>query len=133
MRTSIFTAALVVMLAPAAASAGAADGVWQTEPGDGGGYLQVTMAPCASDASKTCGTISAAFSTSGPDPDYENLGKLIVKDMAPDGDSKFSGGTIWDPEHNKTYDSHMTLKGDKLDVEGCVAIICSGQDWTRVK
>ena len=57
----------------------------------------------------------------------------MVKNMASDGGGKFSGGTIWDPEHDKTYDSHMTLKGDVLDVEGCVSIICSGQDWTRVK
>jgi uncharacterized protein (DUF2147 family) len=45
----------------------------------------------------------------------------------------FSGGTIWDPEHDKTYKSKMTLKGDDLDVEGCVSIVCSGQDWKRFK
>jgi uncharacterized protein (DUF2147 family) len=40
-----------------------------------------------------------------------------------------SGGTIWGPEHDKTYKSKMTLKGDDLDVEGCISIVCSGQDW----
>ena len=32
----------------------------------------------------------------------------------------YSGGTIWDPEHGKTYSSKMTVKGDVLDVEGCI-------------
>lgn len=124
---------LIAAFAAGPAYAGAADGVWKTEPGDGGGYLEVTMAPCASDAAKTCGTISAAYSKDGPDPNYANLGKLIVKNMSPEGGAKFSGGTIWDPEHNKTYDAHMTLEGGKLDVEGCVSIICSGQHWYKVK
>ncbi len=61
------------------------------------------------------------------------MGKLIVKDMKSDDGASYSGGTVWDPEDNKTYSSKMTLKGNDLDVEGCVAIFCKGQDWTRVK
>jgi len=61
------------------------------------------------------------------------MGKLMVKDMKSGDGTKYSGGTIWDPEHDKTYKSKMYLKGDVLDVEGCVSIICSGQDWKRVK
>jgi len=91
------------------------------------------MAPCAADASLTCGTITRAFNAKGEDPAYANLGKPIVENMKDDGSGGFSGGTIWDPEHDKTYDSKMSLEGDTLDVEGCVTIFCSGQDWTRVK
>jgi len=88
--------ATVIVAAPVIAFAGQADGVWRTEPGDDGGHLEVTIAACASDATKSCGTITGAFTKDGPDPNYVNL-------------------------------------GDVLDVEGCISIICSGQDWTRVK
>ena len=91
------------------------------------------MGPCDADAEKTCGTITQAFTKDGPDSDYPNLGKPIVWDMHSKDGIKFSGGKIWDPEHDKTYKSKMTLKGDDLDVEGCVSIVCSGQDWKRFK
>ena len=128
---------LIVVLTVAAAStvavAGGADGVWKTQAGDDGGYLEVTIAPCESDASKTCGKISKAFTKQGADSKYGNLGKTMIKGMTSSDSVRYSGGTIWDPEHDKTYKSKMTLKGDELDVEGCVSIICSGQHWTRVK
>lgn len=128
-----FTMVAALALAPALAAADGVDGVWKTGANSKGGYLEITMAPCSADASLTCGTITRAFNSAGEDPGYANLGKIIVKDMKADGDSAFLDGTIWDPEDGETYDSKMTLKGDELDVEGCVAIFCSGQDWTRVK
>jgi len=129
MRKFILAAALAA--APAIATAGGADGLWKTAVSDSGGYLLVTVADCASDAAKTCGTITKAFSKSGEDPGYAHLGKPIVWDMESDDGASFSGGNIWDPEKDKTYSSKMTLKGDVLDVKGCIAIICSGQSWTR--
>jgi uncharacterized protein (DUF2147 family) len=41
--------------------------------------------------------------------------------------------TIWDPEKDKTYKSKMSVKGDDLDVEGCISFVCIGEDWKRVK
>ena len=125
--------AITVAAVPIMAIASGADSVWKTEANDDGGYLEVTVGPCASDASKTCGKISKAFNKQGEDSTYANLGKLIVKDMESDDGTNYSGGTIWDPEHDKTYKSKMELKGNELDVEGCVSIICSGEHWARVK
>ncbi|MGF1528496.1 MAG: DUF2147 domain-containing protein [Candidatus Competibacterales bacterium] len=130
---SLFALGLIGTFAAGSALAGSAYGVWKTEKDDSGSYLEVTMAPCTSDTAKTCGTISAAYTKDGPDPAYVNLGKLIVKDMSPDGESKFSGGTIWDPEHDRVYASHMTVHGSELDVEGCISIICSGQHWSKAE
>ncbi len=126
---------LGVMLAAASslAIASGADGVWTTEVDKDGGYLEVTLGPCDSDSSKTCGKISKAFNKQGVDPNYVNLGKLMVKDMGSQDGANYSDGTIWDPENNKTYKSKMHLKGDALDVKGCVSIFCSGQDWKRLK
>ena len=60
---------LIVGLTIAAAStvavAGGADGVWKTQADDDGGYLEVTIAPCESDASKTCGKITNTFIARG--------------------------------------------------------------------
>ena len=125
--------AVTVAATPITAIAGGADGVWKTEANDAGAYVEVTIGPCDSDSAKTCGTISKAFTEQGADPKYENLGKLMIKDMTSDDGTSYSGGTIWDPEDNKTYSSKMHLKGEELDVEGCVTIICQGQHWKRLK
>jgi uncharacterized protein (DUF2147 family) len=124
---------VVFAATPAMAFAGGADGVWATEKNNKGGYLEITIAPCASDASLTCGTISKAFNAKGEDPAYPNLGKSIIEGMKHDGNESYSGGTVWDPEDDQTYSSKMTVKGDDLDVEGCISIFCQGQDWKRVK
>ena len=85
------------------------------------------------DAKLTCGIISKAFSKDGPDSAYENLGKLIIHDMKPHGKNSYTGGKIWDPDKDKTYKSKMTVKGDDLDVDGCISFVCIGEDWKRVK
>jgi uncharacterized protein (DUF2147 family) len=124
---------IAIVTASTAALAGGADGVWRTEADDQGAYLEVTIGPCESDPSKTCGKISKAFTKQGADSKYPNLGKLMVKDMKSKDGTNYSGGTIWDPVHDKTFKSKMHLRGDDLDVSGCVSIICVGQDWKRVK
>ena len=124
---------MAIVTASTAALAGGADGVWRTEADDKGAYLEVTIAPCESDSTTTCGKISTAFPKHGADSKYANLGKLMVKDMKSADGENFTGGTIWDPVHDKTFSSKMHLRGDDLDVKGCVSIICSGQDWKRVK
>ena len=125
--------AMTVAVAPVMAIGSGVDGVWKTEANNDGAYLEVTIGPCDSDSAKTCGKISNALTKQGPDLKYENMGKLMIKDTKPNNGTSYSGGTIWDPEKNKTYSSKMTLKGEELDVEGCVSIICTGQHWTRVK
>jgi len=77
--------------------------------------------------------ISSTAVAGGLDPKYVNLGKAIVTHMSSHDGKKYSGGTVWDPEKNKTYKSKLYLKGDVLDVEGCISFICIGQDWKRVK
>jgi uncharacterized protein (DUF2147 family) len=131
MRRLILAAAIAA--APTMVIAGGAEGVWKTEANDDGAYLEVTIGPCDSDSTMTCGKISGAVTSQGPDSTYQHLGKLMVKDMKSDDGTSYSGGTIWDPEDDKTYKSKMHVKGDELDVEGCVTIICSGQHWQRAK
>lgn len=61
-------------------------------------------------------------------------GLEILKGFSPDGDNKWDDGTIYNPENGKTYSSTLTLtKPDELEVDGCVAVFCKTQIWTRVK
>ena len=76
------------------AIAGGADGTWKTAPGADGGHLEVTIGPCPSDASKTCGTISKAFTKQGVDPGYVNMGKLMINDMVSSDGGSYAGGTM---------------------------------------
>lgn len=120
---------------PPSGVAGRVDGrgVWKTAANDDDAHLEIILAPYVADIALTRGTITKAVTKAGEDPGYVNLGKPIVENMKSDGAGNYTDGTIWDPESDKTYNSKMTLKGDTLDVEGCILFLCSGQDWTRVE
>ncbi len=131
MKNTALAAGMVLMSAGNAFAADPVTGLWKTQPGDTGGYLYVTVSECGS---AICGTIKEAYDGSGvKSADYEHLGKRMLWDMSATGGGAYSGGKIWAPDRNKTYKSKMQLDGNKLTVKGCVAIICRGQDWTRLK
>jgi len=120
--------AAIVVAMPLAATAQEINGTWQTSTSESGAYLHVEISPCANDAALTCGTIVAAFAGASA----ENVGKPIIWDMQQRGNNRWRRGQIWAPDDDKTYRSNMVLNGNNLEVEGCVAIFCRGQVWTRV-
>lgn len=125
--------AIAIMLGASGAQAQDVNAIWQTEPGDTGGFLHVTVGACGD---KLCGTIRTAFDADKKVlGDYEHLGKKLIWDMVPDGSGSWAKGTIWAPDRDKTYRSKMSLSGDRLKVSGCVAggLICRSQTWVRVQ
>ena len=57
-------------------------------------------------------------------------GKRIGQ-MQPNGNGKYKG-TITDPANDKTYSGNATLNGDRLAMQGCVAVVlCRTQNWQR--
>ncbi|MEE9454397.1 MAG: DUF2147 domain-containing protein [Paracoccaceae bacterium] len=123
---------IAALLLPGMAGADVVSGVFQTQPGDSGGFLHVKMAACANDATLTCGTILRAYhADNSAHTDYEHLGKPIVWDMQDQGDGHWGDGKIWAPDRDKTYNSKMQMQGNLLTVKGCVAFICRGQTWQR--
>ena len=123
----------LALVLPGFANAETLTGVFQTEPGDTGGFLHVAMAPCADNAELTCGTILRAYAADRTqDNEYEHLGKPIVWAMEGLSNGKWGGGKIWAPDRDKTYASKMSLNGNILQVKGCVAFICRNQDWVNV-
>jgi len=130
MKKLLLVAALAL---PGLANAAPLTGQYQTAPGTTGGFLHVEMGPCSDNPALTCGTILRAFSADGsPDPAYEHLGKPIVWNMADKGNDHWSGGKIWAPDDDKTYNSKMSLNGDVLKVSGCVLIFCRDMNWQKL-
>ena len=127
MKRVVMALALSVGMA-APAFADAVEGVWKTQVDDGA-YAHVTISPCGT---ALCGVISRTFKGSG-EYKSENIGKKLVWDMQPNGGGKYSGGKIWQPSTGKVFKSKMTLSGSSLKVEGCVAVFCKKQTWSRVK
>ncbi|MDR9395726.1 DUF2147 domain-containing protein [Roseovarius sp. SYSU LYC5161] len=125
------SAAAVLVLGAGMAAADPAEGLWKTEPGESGGYLHVALYSCGS---SICGVIKQAFDGAGDLSDgYDHLGKRMIWDMTPIGGGVYESGRIWAPDRDKTYKSNMTLDGNRLEVEGCVLVICRAQTWTRVR
>lgn len=73
-----------------------------------------------------------------PDPARQNdpmVGLNLVKDFTFDGESGWTGGTIYDPESGKTYKCTMKLSdANTLDVRGYIGIPAFGRSttWKRV-
>ena len=133
----LYTASLACLLSLGSlvnAQESAAFGVWKTEPGDTGGYLNVEIKACEN-AEMLCGFIVAAYDKNDePMADYEHIGKLMLWDMKSKSATAWKSGRIWAPDVDKKYKSKMKLKDDALVVSGCVAggLICRGQTWTKV-
>jgi len=125
MKRVLFAGAVLLSSAIAAQAADPVSGVWKTETGDEGAYLEVTIAECGE---QVCGTITKVVNG-----DASITGDAIIWDMDAKGNGKYRGGKIWAPDTDKTYRSKMDLNGNNLKVSGCVGPICRGQTWTRLQ
>jgi uncharacterized protein (DUF2147 family) len=127
----MFLSAAAVVFAAGAAFADPVEGVWQTKKDDNGNFGFVDVKPCGP---AFCGVLIKSFDSSGAPIDSPNIGRKIIWDMVPYADGLYDDGQIYSPDRDKTYNSDMTLNGDKLSVRGCVFGICrDGGTWTRVK
>lgn len=138
MRAMSVTAGLVAVALGVAAWPAAGQGadplvgIWRTTEGREGGYLHVSIAPCEA---AFCGTIVTAVDAAGVvGTDYEHLGKLMIRDMVPEGDGRYAGGRIWAPDEDRTYRLQLTLTDAGLAVRGCVLAFCRDAGvWVRVE
>jgi len=132
-------AALLATLATPALAADPVEGEWIVQSGT----AKVRIAPCAGDAQRLCGLISAlrdpaeraARDANNPDPKLKTrpiLGLPLIRDFQRVETARWTGGRIYDPNSGKTYNSKLRLNLDgTLKVEGCVSVICQAQTWRR--
>lgn len=120
---------LAAVLGATVAHADPAHGTWQTSPDDNGNFGHIEVRDCAD---RICGVLVRAYDGSGQRIATDRVGQRIVWDMVARGGGSYSGGKVYAPDRDKTYNSRMSLRGDRLTVEGCVLGICRGSQWKRV-
>lgn len=118
-RYSLAALALAVALPASAASPIA--GRWLTA--DGGAV--VAIAPCGA---TLCGRIVQVLKTDNPDRARKAIGVAVLTGLTPDGDGW--KGQLLNPKTGKTYNARVTRDGGKLNVRGCVSVICQTVVWT---
>ena len=128
MTFSATLATLLLLACPALAVP--VHGTWKTTADDNGNYGHIQVTDCNG---KVCGTLVKSFDASGAVLESENTGRQIIWDMEADGSGAYSGGKVYSPDRDKTYNSKMKLNGNQLSVSGCVLGICrDGGTWTRL-
>jgi uncharacterized protein (DUF2147 family) len=115
-------AGIVMASAMGADAAAAASATGQWVVADGSSRISIQSCGAA-----LCGTVLTSSTAA-------HRGMTILRQMKPAGDDRWVG-TILDPRTGSIYHSKMTLEGNRLRVQGCVAggLICGGQSWTRAQ
>lgn len=120
--------ALILMTGPAFA-ADPIEGVWRTQANADGGTGLVQIAPCG-DA--LCGTVIGDVDAAGKRVPSGIQGMTVLRDVR-GASGTYTEGKVINPETGRSYAARLILKGDGLDVGGCMLGICrSGGVWRRV-
>jgi uncharacterized protein (DUF2147 family) len=111
-------------------------GNWLTEPRDG--IIQISIASDGSYQGKIVGGNNPQRQDPhNPDPARRSqllLGQTIFQGMKYDGEGRWSGGTIYDPDSGRTYKCRLErLDQDRLQVRGFIgfALLGRSQLWMR--
>ncbi len=99
----------------------------------------IEIRPCGKAA---CGRIVKVLDPEAPVNDVNNpdralrgrklVGIRVLSGFKPDGD-RWKDGEAYDPKGGRTVRARMSLASpDRLDVTGCVLIVCRTKHWTRV-
>jgi len=118
------TLAVLLFWVGLATIASAADpyGVW-TRPSTG---TQVNFYDCGG---KLCGKIVAVRDQSRKN----EVGTAIITGATKSADNQWKGDLL-NTDNGKTYAGVVTLRGpNALRLEGCVAFICQGETWSKVR
>jgi uncharacterized protein (DUF2147 family) len=136
---------VLLALALAVPTAGASDdqamlilGNWLTEPRDC--IIEISIADDGSYQGRIVGGNSPQRQDQhNPDPARRSqllLGQKIFQGMKYDGEGKWSGGTIYDPDSGRSYRCRLErLDAERLQVRGFVgfALLGRSQVWTRYR
>lgn len=136
-RIALLASFLLSLATIAQSRAADISGVWLTADGD----AHVRIAKCGAGM---CGNLvwvkdkPGATDVRNPDPSKRSrplLGLMIALDFRPSASNpeKFIGH-FYNADDGNTYNGSIAAAGpDRLQVQGCLAIFCQTQMWTRVK
>ena len=100
-------------------------GTWQTFDDDGKtpkGVVKIT---------ESNGVITGKL-TSTVDPKGQKfVGMTIISNLKADGNGKYSGGRITDPEKDKSYRMTAALNGNSLKLKGYLGPFSRSQTWKK--
>jgi uncharacterized protein (DUF2147 family) len=116
------------------------EGTWLS--GDGDGWIEITLAgnglSGVVSGSPNAGDDRPDRDEKNPDPalrDRPLTGLELFRGFSYDGDGRWSGGTIYDPNSGKTYRCIITwVDENTLEVRGYIGVPLLGrtETWTRV-
>lgn len=123
-----FAAAALTVISPLGASADTPLGTWATPPDAKGIFAHIEAQPCGAAA---CGVIARTYDSQGRQVATPNIGVRVFWDMKPEGAGIWTGRAFV-PAHNRSYKGTMQVRGNRMEVRGCLGPVCQSQTWTRV-
>ncbi|AMN50641.1 MULTISPECIES: DUF2147 domain-containing protein [unclassified Psychrobacter] len=120
---SILAVAGISMATMAFAADPLANTTWQTfDDGKPKGVVKIT---------ESNGVLTGKLISTVSEKGKKHVGMTIISDLKADGGGKYSGGTITDPEKNKTYRMTANLSGDTLNLKGYLGPFSRSQTWKK--
>ena len=100
-----------------------ANTTWQTfDEGKPKGVVKIT---------ESNGVLTGKLISTVSEKGKKHVGMTIISGLKADGGGKYSGGTITDPEKNKTYKLTANLSGSNLALKGHLGPFSRSQTWKK--
>ena len=100
-----------------------ANTTWQTfDEGKPKGVVKIT---------ESNGVLTGKLISTTSEKGKKHVGMTIISGLKADGGGKYSGGTITDPEKNKTYKLTANLSGSNLALKGHLGPFSRSQTWKK--
>ncbi len=96
---------------------------WQTfDEGKPKGVVKIT---------ESNGVLTGKLVSTVTEKGQKYVGMTIISGLKSDGNGKYSGGTITDPEKNKAYRMTANLSGSTLNIKGYIGPFSRSQVWKK--